>query len=239
MGTFDGPSGPALTRRSWHVGRERLLPLDLGHRFVGVAVDFAVMHLQALLRGERRFAHGVLAMERFYAQMNEHVLLQVGLLGKVFVTPGANVLLLTMVDFLYVSVECILGAEDHFALGTMQLLGPLVHLLDMLLERLGVQVHLSALVARFLQRLLRGVNPTLVFHEAVVRFEPFQAMTAKKRQRPVNFLTMLNNILGTYEFRVAIGAVVYSVLRIALEREVVPQGNMHSIVHNRIKLSVN
>ena len=166
--------------RRGHVRGERFLPLDLWHRLVRVAVDLAVVHLQTLLRGEGRFAHGVLTVERFDPQVDEHVLFQVGLLREVFVTTRANVFLLPVVDFLDVAIQRVLRAEDHLALGAVQLLRPLVHLLDMLLERLGVQVDLPAFVARLFQRFLRGVNPTLVLHETVIRLEPFQTVTAEE-----------------------------------------------------------
>ena len=93
-----------------------------------VPVNLPVVHLQALLGRERRLARGVLAEEGLYAVVDEEVLLQVRLLREVFGAVRADVGLLAVVDLLDVTVEGVLGREDHLALTAVELLRLLVHL---------------------------------------------------------------------------------------------------------------
>ena len=87
----------------------------------------------------------------------------------------------------------------------------------MLLEGLGVEVDLVAAVAGLLQRLLLRVQPLLVLDEAVVRFKSFGAMPAKEWQGIMSFAAMRDYFFGTNSFGTAIGTIVDTVLRIAME----------------------
>ena len=64
-------------------------------------------------------------------------------------------------------------------------------LLDVLLQRLGVEVDLVAAVARLLQRLLLCVQPLLVLDEAVVGLEALGAAAALEGQRAVALAAVL------------------------------------------------
>ena len=55
----------------------------------------------------------------------------------------------------------------------------------------------------------------------------------------MRLLAVLYDIFGTDEFQVAVGAVIDPVLRIPLEGEVVPQGNVDPVIHYGLKLSMN
>ncbi len=68
------------------------------------------MHLQTLLGGEGRLAGPVLAEERLDPQVDEHVLLEVGMLREALLALWADVLLLLLVHLLYVAVQSVLGA---------------------------------------------------------------------------------------------------------------------------------
>ena len=81
-------------------------------------------------------------------------------------------------------------------------------LLDVLLQRLGVEVDLVAAVARLPQRLLLGVQPLLVLNEAVVRLEALRAAAALERQRAVPLPAVLHDVLGADVLGVAVRAVV-------------------------------
>ena len=100
----------------------------------------------------------------------------------------------------------------------MQLFRLLVHLPDVLLERLGVEVDPAALVARLPQGLLRRVQPGLVLHQAVVGLEPLGAVAAGEGEAGVGRTAVGDDVLGADPFGVAVGAVVNSILRIASER---------------------
>lgn len=84
-------------------------------------VDFAVMHLKALFGCEGGLAAFLLAVERLGPQMNEHMLLEVGLLRELFAAVHTDVFLLLLVNFANVSVERIFGAENELTLDTVKL----------------------------------------------------------------------------------------------------------------------
>ena len=74
------------------------------------------MNLQALLGGESRLAVVVPAWEGLHPQVDEEVLLEVGVLREVLLAVGTDVLLLLLVDLFHVTVQRVLGAQDHLAL---------------------------------------------------------------------------------------------------------------------------
>lgn len=110
--------------------------------------------------------------------MYEQMLLQIGLLGEMLVTLWTNMLLLFMMNFFDMPVQCIFGAQNHFTLTTMQLLRSLMHLLDMLLQGFGIQVDFSTLFTRFLHGLLLTMYSILVFDQTVVGLKSFGTVLA-------------------------------------------------------------
>ncbi len=137
------------------------------------------MNLEALLGCKCGLAAvAVLTQEWLGTQVDEHMLLQVGLLSKLLAAVHANVLLVLLMNLAHMPVEGVLGAEDELALEAVQLARPLVHLLDMLPQGFWIQVHLSAAFAGLLQGLLCGVDSVLVLDQAVVGLEAFAAVPA-------------------------------------------------------------
>ncbi len=196
-------------RRPLTVQDEDPLPADLGHCLVGQPVHLAVVDLQTLLGGEGRGAVALLAQERFHAQMNQHVLLEVGVLRELLVALCTHVALLSLVNLLYVPVERILGTEEDLAaVRAVQLFGALVHLLDVQAQGLGVEVDSAARSAQLSQGLVHGVDAVLVLDQAVVRLEALLAVAAPERHRRVLLAAVLDDVLRANQTHRAVGAVV-------------------------------
>ena len=114
-------------------------------------------------------------------------------------------------------VQSIFGTEDKLTFDAMKLPGSFMHLFNVLPERFGIEVNFSTAFAGLFQWFLFGVYSILVLDEAVVRFKSFGAMPAKEWQGIMSFATMRDYFFGTNSFGTAIGTIVDTVLRIAME----------------------
>ena len=138
------------------------------------------------------------------------------------VAMSANIFLLLLMNFAHMSVEGIFGTEDELAFDAMKLPRSFVNLFDVLPQCFGIKIDFPASITGFFQWLGFGVNSILVLDEAVVSFEPFGTMPAKEWQGVVSFTTMLNDFFGTDSLGTAIRTIIDAVLRIAMERNIVP-----------------
>ena len=90
------------------------------------------MDFQTLFGSKGRFAAFMLAQKWFSANVDEHVLFQIGMLSKLFLAKAASVFGLFLMDFTYMSVEGVFGAEDEFAFYAMKLARSLMDLFHVL-----------------------------------------------------------------------------------------------------------
>ena len=93
---------------------------------------FSIMYLKALFSGKCRVATFMFTKKWLGSQMNKHVLLQVGLLGKLLIALSAGIFLMFLMNLPDMTVQGIFGTEDEFTFYAMQLPGPFMDLLNVL-----------------------------------------------------------------------------------------------------------
>ena len=185
-------------------------------------MQFNVMTLKTLFGGKGCFAALMLAQKRFSADVDEHVLFQIGMLSKLFLAKAASIFGLLLMDFTYMAVESVFGTEDELAFHAMKLPRSLMDLFHMLTECLRIQIDFSATLAGLFQGLFLGMNAILVFDEAVIRFKSFRTVPTKEWQRIMSFTAMLDDLFGTDPLGTAIWTIINSVLRVAVKGDIVP-----------------
>ena len=93
---------------------------------------FSVMYLKALFGGKCCVATFMFTKKWLGSQMNKHVLLQVGLLGKLLIALSAGIFLMFLMNLPDMTVQGIFGTEDEFTFYAMQLPRPFMDLLNVL-----------------------------------------------------------------------------------------------------------
>ena len=141
---------------------------------------FSVMDLETLFGGKSRFATLMLAQKRFSANVDEHVLFQIGMLSKLFLAKAASIFGLFLMDFTYMAVESVFGTEDELTFHAMKLPRSLMDLFHMLTECLRIQIDFPATLAGLFQGLFLSMNAILVFDEAVISLKSFRTVSTQK-----------------------------------------------------------